>query len=158
MKVINSAGFAAFNFSIDGHALWILKLDGQPVVPQKVTDILINAAQRVDLALCRISGTYVMSIARDIFLLDLIQYYHPLPPSFSFLMNSGPNSSWIRSEMNQDVFGYESDTSGVLAILTYTTEYAAYSSTSDPITGSAEEHSVNGHHSDSASRTFLFVT
>ena len=57
MKLIGSAGFAAFNFSIDGHALWILKLDGQPIVPKKVTDILINAGQRVDLAVCRIRRT-----------------------------------------------------------------------------------------------------
>ena len=48
---------AAFNFSIDGHALWVLKLDGQAVVPRKVKNILINAGQRVDIALCRESKT-----------------------------------------------------------------------------------------------------
>ena len=58
MKLIGSAGLAAFNFSIDGHALWILGLDGNPVMPQKVTDLLINAGQRVDLAVCRISKMY----------------------------------------------------------------------------------------------------
>lgn len=57
LKVINSAGMAAFNFSIDGHSLWVLGLDGQPVVPQKVTDLLINVAQRVDLAVCRTKKT-----------------------------------------------------------------------------------------------------
>ena len=59
MKLIGSGGFAAFNFSIDGHALWILRLDGNPVAPQKVTDLLINAGQRVDLAVCRNSKMYV---------------------------------------------------------------------------------------------------
>ena len=59
MKLIGSGGFAAFNFSIDGHALWILRLDGNPVMPQKVTDLLINAGQRVDLAVCRIGAMYV---------------------------------------------------------------------------------------------------
>jgi FtsP/CotA-like multicopper oxidase with cupredoxin domain len=53
LQLINSAGMAAFNFSIDGHSLWVLGLDGQPVVPQKVTDLLVNVAQRVDLAVCR---------------------------------------------------------------------------------------------------------
>ena len=48
--------------------------------------------------------------------------------------------------MNQDVFGYKSDTSGALAILTYTNMYAAYKSTSDPITGSSGSHSVNDHY------------
>jgi FtsP/CotA-like multicopper oxidase with cupredoxin domain len=56
-QLINSAGMAAFNFSVDGHALWVLALDGQPVVPQKVTDLLVNVAQRVDLAVCRIKKT-----------------------------------------------------------------------------------------------------
>lgn len=57
LKVINGAGMAAFNLSIDGHSLWVLKLDGQPVVPQRVSNLLINAAQRVDLAVCRSKKT-----------------------------------------------------------------------------------------------------
>ena len=57
MQLINAAGMAAFNFSIDGHALWVLALDGQPVVPQKVSNLLVNAAQRVDLAVCRVKKT-----------------------------------------------------------------------------------------------------
>ena len=57
MQLINAAGMAAFNFSIDGHALWVLALDGQPVVPQKVSNLLVNVAQRVDLAVCRVKKT-----------------------------------------------------------------------------------------------------
>lgn len=57
LQLINSAGMAAFNFSIDGHALWVLALDGQPVVPQKVSNLLVNVAQRVDLAVCRVKKT-----------------------------------------------------------------------------------------------------
>ena len=53
MKVIAGSGMAAFNFTIDGHHMWILKLDGSPVVPTKVNEFLINAAQRVDIAVCR---------------------------------------------------------------------------------------------------------
>ena len=64
--------------------------------------------------------------------------------SLHFFIDSGPSAVWIRSEMNQDVFGYGSDTSGALAILTYTNMYAAYKSTSDPITGSSGNHSVGG--------------
>jgi FtsP/CotA-like multicopper oxidase with cupredoxin domain len=48
---------AAFNFSIDGHSLWVLALDGQKVVPRNINDILINAGQRVDMAICRNSKT-----------------------------------------------------------------------------------------------------
>jgi FtsP/CotA-like multicopper oxidase with cupredoxin domain len=48
---------AAFNFSIDGHALWVLRLDGQPVKPRNIDSILINAGQRVDIAICRNSKT-----------------------------------------------------------------------------------------------------
>jgi FtsP/CotA-like multicopper oxidase with cupredoxin domain len=48
---------AAFNFTIDGHSMWILRLDGQPVVPIKVNEFIINAAQRVDVAVCRMSST-----------------------------------------------------------------------------------------------------
>ena len=66
-----------------------------------------------------------------------------LSHSLPLCVYSGPNSVWIRSEMNQDVFGYGSDTSGALAILTYTDMYAKYVSTSDPITGSSGSHSVN---------------
>jgi FtsP/CotA-like multicopper oxidase with cupredoxin domain len=57
IQLINAAGMAAFNFSIDGHALWVLALDGQPVAPQKVSNLLVNAAQRVDLAVCRVKKT-----------------------------------------------------------------------------------------------------
>ena len=57
--MIAGSGMAAFNFTIDGHSMWILKLDGQPVVPVKVNEFLINAAQRVDVAVCRKSSTYV---------------------------------------------------------------------------------------------------
>ena len=57
MKVIAGSGMAAFNFTIDGHHMWILKLDGQPVVPTKTDEFIINAAQRVDIAVCRKSKT-----------------------------------------------------------------------------------------------------
>ena len=57
MKVIAGSGMAAFNFTIDGHHMWILKLDGSPVVPTKVNEFIINAAQRVDIAVCRKSKT-----------------------------------------------------------------------------------------------------
>ena len=57
MKVIAGSGMAAFNFTIDGHHMWILKLDGSPVVPTKVNEFVINAAQRVDIAVCRKSKT-----------------------------------------------------------------------------------------------------
>ena len=78
-------------------------------------------------------------IAKTSFCIPHLILSHSLP----LCISSGPNSVWIRSEMNQDVFGYGSDTSGALAILTYTDMYAKYVSTSDPITGSSGSHSVN---------------
>ena len=60
--------------------------------------------------------------------------------------------------MNQDVFFEESGTSGALAILTYTTIYAAYESTSDPVTGSAKDYSVNAVHIKCVAHTLHFVS
>jgi FtsP/CotA-like multicopper oxidase with cupredoxin domain len=34
LRVINGGAFAVFNFSIDDHMLWVLSIDGQPVVPE----------------------------------------------------------------------------------------------------------------------------
>ena len=60
--------------------------------------------------------------------------------------------------MNQDVFFERSGTSGALAIMTYTTVYAAYESTSDPVTGSAKDYSVNAVHIKCVARTLHIVS
>ena len=54
----------------------------------------------------------------------------------------GPNSVWIRAEMNQDVFGLQTDTSGGLALLTYTNMYDSLISKKDPVTASTASYSV----------------
>ena len=54
----------------------------------------------------------------------------------------GPNSVWIRAEMNQDVFGLPTDTSGGLALLTYTNMYDSSISKKDPVTASTAGYSV----------------
>ena len=54
----------------------------------------------------------------------------------------GPDSVWIRSEMNQDVFGNPTDTSGALALLTYSNMYDSFITKSDPVTGSTAGYNV----------------
>ena len=54
----------------------------------------------------------------------------------------GPDSVWIRAEMNQDVFGNPTDTSGGLALLTYTSMYDSFTTKSDPVTAATAGYSV----------------
>ncbi|OQR84621.1 multicopper oxidase [Achlya hypogyna] len=49
LRVINTAAFAGFNFSLDGHNLTVVSVDGIDVQPVTVTHLRINVAQRYDL-------------------------------------------------------------------------------------------------------------
>ena len=53
LKFIAGNAIAVLNVSVDGHNMWVLALDGMSIVPVRLTSILINAGQRVDVALCR---------------------------------------------------------------------------------------------------------
>ena len=44
--------------------------------------------------------------------------------------------------MNQDVFGNPTDTSGGLALLTYTSMYDSFTTKSDPVTAATAGYSV----------------
>lgn len=45
-RLINQAAFAAFNFSIDGHDMTVIEVDGVNVEPHTVDRIQVNVAQR----------------------------------------------------------------------------------------------------------------
>jgi len=53
LKFIAGNAIAVLNISVDGHNMWVLSLDGMPIVPVRLTNFLLNAGQRVDVALCR---------------------------------------------------------------------------------------------------------
>ena len=53
LKFIAGNAIAVLNVSVDGHNMWVLALDGMPIVPVRLTSFLVNAGQRVDVALCR---------------------------------------------------------------------------------------------------------
>ena len=44
---------AVLNVSVDGHYLWVLSMDGEATVPLRMSNVLISAGQRIDVALCR---------------------------------------------------------------------------------------------------------
>ncbi|KAJ3309889.1 ferroxidase fet3 [Blyttiomyces sp. JEL0837] len=46
LRIINTAGFAGFQFSIDGHSLTVIEVDGVNTQPYKVDSISLNIAQR----------------------------------------------------------------------------------------------------------------
>lgn len=51
VRVINTAGFSMFKFSIDGLPMTIIELDGEPVTPVDVSSFSMNVAQRVSFVL-----------------------------------------------------------------------------------------------------------
>ena len=53
LKLIAGNAIAVLNISVDGHNMWVLSLDGMPIVPVRLTSFLLNAGQRMDVALCR---------------------------------------------------------------------------------------------------------
>ena len=113
----------------------------------------VASAQRKLLVLSEIHAIlHLTSTVGCRYILDLTHL------SLSYIINSGPSSVWIRSEMNQDVFFEQSGTSGALAIMTYTTIYAAYESTSDPVTGSAKDYSVNDRDMKCVARTLHYIS
>nr|CCA20280.1 multicopper oxidase putative [Albugo laibachii Nc14] len=57
LRLINQAGFASFNFSIDGHVFQVIETDGFPVQPSKLINALVvNIGQRYDI-LVRANGS-----------------------------------------------------------------------------------------------------
>jgi hypothetical protein len=50
---------------------------------------------------------------------------------------------WVRSEMNQDVFGDPTDTSGALGILTYADSYTSYVTNKEPLLRSVPSYTVS---------------
>jgi FtsP/CotA-like multicopper oxidase with cupredoxin domain len=52
LRVIAGTALVNFDVSVDNHYLWVLALDGQPIVPRRVETFRINGGQRVDVALC----------------------------------------------------------------------------------------------------------
>jgi len=52
LHVIAGNALVAWDVSVDGHQMWVLTLDGQPVEPFLVRTFRINAGQRVTVAMC----------------------------------------------------------------------------------------------------------
>lgn len=90
LRLINSAAFAAFNITVDGHRMRIIAADATPIEPVNVGHIRINPGQRYDALLCRTDGGY------------------------------GEGAFWIRGWMDQDVFDSPGKHVQVLGILQYT--------------------------------------
>ena len=61
LRFIAGNAITVLNVSVDGHNMWVLSLDGQAVQPVRVTSLLLNAGQRVDVALCRQVGSQSVS-------------------------------------------------------------------------------------------------
>ena len=57
MRFVAGNALVTWDVSVDGHYLWVLTLDGQPVVPKRMSTFRINAGQRVDVALCAMDAT-----------------------------------------------------------------------------------------------------
>lgn len=92
LNVINSAGFAWFQFAVDGHHMRVVALDAQPTVPSELVKVIdLNAGQRVSVELCPDNGTDT----------------------------SAGNTYWVRAFMEQSVFAQDSPDPLVLAILEY---------------------------------------
>ncbi|KAJ3069073.1 hypothetical protein HDU98_007844 [Podochytrium sp. JEL0797] len=60
LRLINTSTFAAFLFSIDGHALTVIEVDGILVAPHVVDQLTINSAQRYSVLITALqrSGNY----------------------------------------------------------------------------------------------------
>lgn len=53
LRLINTAAFAQFQFSVDNHRLIVVSLDGLTVHPsQPLRGVVLNAGQRVDVLVC----------------------------------------------------------------------------------------------------------
>jgi FtsP/CotA-like multicopper oxidase with cupredoxin domain len=90
LRVVNMAGMAVFRFSVDGHRLRVVGADSTPIdSPQLLRSVVINAAQRYDLLLCREEGS------------------SPIAPA------------WIRAEMVAGIFYKEPERPLVLGVLVY---------------------------------------
>lgn len=62
LRLSNTGSFAAVRFSVDSHVLTVVEADGTPVVPYKVTGLVIDVAQRYSVLLTtnQTSGAYWM--------------------------------------------------------------------------------------------------
>ena len=63
LRIINASGYAAFNFSIAGHAMKVIEADGVDLTPSRfVTNLFLNVAQRysVVVAADQVPATYYM--------------------------------------------------------------------------------------------------
>ncbi|KAK9823622.1 hypothetical protein WJX72_004296 [[Myrmecia] bisecta] len=67
IRIINTSGFAVFDFSIDNHNLGIVAADGMPIVTQPASSIRMNAGQRYDVLICRASGRPAPAFIRALF-------------------------------------------------------------------------------------------
>ncbi|KAL4427900.1 hypothetical protein ABPG75_001989 [Micractinium tetrahymenae] len=93
LRLINTAGFAQFLFSVDGHRLIVVSLDGLTMQPsQPLRGVVLNAGQRVGVLVC------------------------PDGPRRR-LADWGP--AWVRAHMIQSVFATDSPDPTVLGILQY---------------------------------------
>ncbi|KAJ3393353.1 hypothetical protein HDU84_002148 [Entophlyctis sp. JEL0112] len=85
LRLINTSGFAAFLFQIDGHNLTVIEVDGVLVEPYTVDMITINIAQRYSVLVTadQESGNYL--IRADM--------YHGDPWTISMTMPAGTNTN-----------------------------------------------------------------
>jgi len=90
LRIINTAGFGVFVFSIDDHDLLPIAVDALPIkATRKVQALRINAGQRYDVSVC------------------------PRTPT------AGTPSVWARAHMQQSVFASEARDPQALAVLQY---------------------------------------
>lgn len=93
LRLINTAGFAQFLFSVDRHRLIVVSLDGLTVQPsQPIRGVVLNAGQRMGVLVC------------------------PDGPRRR-LADWGP--AWVRAHMIQSVFASPSPDPTVLGVLQY---------------------------------------
>ncbi|TRM67458.1 multicopper oxidase-domain-containing protein [Schizophyllum amplum] len=89
LRLINAGSHASIWFSVDGHTLTVVEVDGTPVEPQRVSSLLIHVAQRYSVLLTtdRTSST-----------------------------SNGPQEFNIRSRLDKGMFAYENMALNPLAL------------------------------------------
>eukprot|EP00798_Chlamydomonas_sp_ICE-L_P030205 gene30205-35189_t len=121
LRIINTAAFAVFNFSIDGHLMRIIAADSTPVHPVTVGSLRINVGQRY----------------------DVLVYCSPDAPSC-------PDApAWVRAVMEQNIFVQATPTPAVRAILQYTPDMSQIPDTNlDPSLAMVNRQELFGGHID----------
>ncbi len=117
LRLANCCNARVLSLRLDGHAAWLMALDGQPITPYQPDDgvITLAPAQRADLivdavlapgarpAILEVSGAYALEAAYLSYRPDEVLREAPLPPPAALPDNPLPSSLDLGGALRQEL-------------------------------------------------------